>query len=669
MTGPTLRIEHADGTTDELSILTPDAAGDADTPSLQSLSVERKIARNPDETDRAECRVYRDAWQSLAIDPIDDTFIVAEDGTDIFGGRLRDSQREGVTVSVLLDGAKRDAIDAEPSAGNVIYAPQPDDALVTNELLPRTPTISAGTITEQTASIAFSEANAAPGASITKLAEATGSETVYRPDFSLDYIDRLGSDRTSETLSPSNGTVIGEPRIREQTVEDVTRIRVLGSQQGSAQVVAESVVTSSTSREVYRRKVDKDIQQQSRAQTLADELAAEYQDAPEYLEAETELPASVAPSLGDSFNLVLPAYDIDADLRIMTLERILDEAGDRFRAVLSNRKLTRDLEGDRQRRSVEEFRGGNAGQIVRDSDSQGFDKIDSGEPMAFGFRYPSDVIDEFEAALRIESRAYRRPAAATGHSHGFSVPDHTHPVTVSSQTTTDLVPSSQPVSYFTDSGTQTLFDNGLSTLTSYTPGSSETGWPYFFQLELTKKDGQNDTIEELDCFANANGLGYRFSAPKTGKNDTSLPLYNTVLTADDLTNEQIDVLAKPQTSSGGSIDVNYFFSLTAIPEHGHDISFTESTNTNSGGATSSTTNSKVALDPGIVTESTKTPSNVAVTVDGQQVASGLDHPIDTTVDIDGILDAGSNPIEATSDTLGELRLSTTIEALKNTGGS
>jgi len=256
-----------------------------------------------------------------------------------------------------------------------------------------------------------------------------------------------------------------------------------------------------------------------------------------------------------------------------------------------------------------------------------------------------------------------------GHSHPFSVPDHTHPLTVSAQTTTDLVPSSQPFSYFSESGKATLSDGVTNGVTSHIVGSNETGWPYFFTLYLTVVDGQSEQIESLKAFAEVNGIGYFFSKKFSSNNDASLPLYGTLLTADDLTGEQIVVRINAETQSGGDIDVNYDFTLTAIPEHGHDVSFSESTDTNSGGGTSSTTASEVALSPGIVTEDTKTPSNVAVTVDGQQVASGLDHPIDETVDISGILDAGSNPIEATTDTLGELRLTTTIEALKNTDGS
>ena len=686
MTRPTLRIKHADGTTSELAILAPDDVGDDTTPSLQALSIERKIARNPDECDRSECRVYRDGWQDLDINPIDDRFVIVNGDEELFGGRLRDTQREGVTVSVILDGAKRDALDATPSGGNDIYAPQPDDQLVTGELLPRVPTIDSGTITEQTGSIAFSESQASPGASITKLAEATGSETLYRPDFTLDYIGRLGSDRADETLSPSAGTLIGKPRIREQTVEDITHVRVLGAQQGTAQVTAEAVVDDSTEREVYREYSDKDIQQAGRAQRVADELAAEYQDAPEYLEIESEIPAAVEPSLGDSFTIELPAYDIDAGLRIMTLERILDEAGDRFRAVLSNRKLTRDLEGDRQRRSVEEFRGGNAGQIVRDSDSQGFDKVDSGEPMAFEFDYPSRIIDEYQAQLRIESRAYRRPASAQGHSHSFSVPDHDHSFTVQdhdhtvdiseSATSTENTDFSNISETSVDTADGVAIDGSFTTVADFTINSETDAVSQTLIMidALAQSDvGDGSVVARVKDTTTGEEYPFSFGVPRsvTGGASASwvIPIFEDI----DGHDVRVDLRAD---NAEGTYDTSVYSMSSGFHTHNFSVSATSTTSngggtsstTSNGGGTSTTTDSETALDPGIVTEDSQTPSNVSVSIDGTTVASGLNHPIDTTVDIEGVLSAGANTIEATSDTLGELRLGVTFEALKNTGG-
>lgn len=664
-----LRIEHSDGTESELAIVKPDDVGDAPAASLQSLSIERAIGRNPDECDRAECRVYRDAWRSLDIDPIDDRFIIVDRSADvdIFGGRLKDVEQSGTTVNVLLDGPKRDALDAEPSAGNELYPVQSDAALVENELLARVPTVDAGVV-EQNAAIAFSESQASPGASVTKLAEAAGAEVVYRPDWTVDYVPRLGEDRADETLSPSAATVFGDARVRESATEDITHVRVLGAQEGTAQVVAESPVDESTDRRVYRDRTDKDIQRQSRAQALADELAAEYQDAPEFVDVELSVEPAVDPSLGDSFHVELPSHDIDETLRIMTLERILDTAGERFRCLLSNRKLSRDTATDAQQRSVDEFRGGNAGQIVRDSDSQGFDKVDDGEPMAFDFRYPDDVIDEYEAVLRVESRPFRRPASAQGHSHAFSIDSHSHGVSISDTTTSeDNADYELSTTVGIDSGLSTPVDDEWTTLQTVDIDVGDDGSELRYIGVIRNTD---DETTELDARLYDADAGEEFSETHLGP----LESFDTRFYTGAIPRNMAGRTAKLQVRQFGlgdlgEFDVATFGRFEQIGRHTHEVTISDFTTTASGGGVSSTTDSETSLEPGIVTEADLTPSDVAVAIDGETVASGLDHPIDETVDISGVLDAGPNTVEATTASLGELRLSVTFEALKNTGGS
>ena len=326
-----LRIEHADGSTSTLQLVSPDDFGDAAAPSLTTLRTTHKIAERPDETATAEAAVLRGSWAEVEpdIDTVNDKFFIEGDSTTIFGGRLRDTEVSGPTVSVLLDGPKRDAIDAEPSDPNVLYDPQ-DDTTTLSTILARVSTVAPGVTETVKTGLPFSESHAAPGKSISKLAAAAGAETRYRSDFTLDYTDRLGGDRTNDTLSPANGNIISEPRIREQVTEEVNNVRVLGAKSGAATVTAEATASGydpATDRAVWREHSDKEIQQQSRAQAVADELVAEYDGEPEYLEVEIEIPRSVAPTLGDSFSVQLPERGIDAELRIMELSRLIDEAG------------------------------------------------------------------------------------------------------------------------------------------------------------------------------------------------------------------------------------------------------------------------------------------------------------------------------------------------------
>jgi len=662
----TLDVEHANST-DTLRILGPDDLGDAETPSLQSARIERKLTRQPDAADTAEVVVYRDAWSEVEqdLDRTDDRLVVRENGDIIFGGRLADYQRDGVVVSVLIDSPKRDAIDAEPSGANEVLGPQPDSDIVTNDLLTRVPTVDAGTVETVDGAIAFSESHASPGKSLTKLARDADAEVRYRTTesaFELDYVARLGTDRTDETLSPSSATVLGEPRVREQVTEDVTHVRVLGAGEGTAQVEAEAVAPSYSSaddRAVYRQRSDKDIQQSGRAQALAETLVTEYDGAPEYVEIEFEVPRSVDPSLGDSFTVDLPAHDIAETLRIIMLERLIDEAGDRFRAILSNRRHTGDTTGDARALELDSLSEGNAGQIIRDSDSQGFDKLNSGEPQEWFFDYPQNVFGEFEAQLRVESQPFRRPASAQGHSHSYSVPQHNHIVSIDDTSTSGQESARNSV----EEERFIIVQNEAGDYNeSIFPSASGGFLVVYVQIEREiDRTESNVSAALLRNGSVVDSSGVPAPGTSDGENETvSLVLFDWV----DPSDHSYDVSFQ---LGSNFFSWSAFVNWQVVGKHKHDVSISDTTTTNAGGGISSTTGSEVALQPGIVTEDTLTPSNVSVEIDGTTVVSGLDHPIQETVDISGELAAGANTITTKSDTLGEVRTGITIEAIKNVG--
>ena len=658
----TLDIEH-DDTTSTLRILAPDELGDANTPSLQSARIERQLTRQPDATDTAEVVVYRDAWSDVEtdLDRTNDRLVIREDGDPEFGGRLADFERDGVVVSVLIDSPKRDAIDAEPSGGNDVYEPQPDSALVEDQLLARAPTVDAGTVETVDGSIAFSESHASPGKSLTKLARDADAELRYRTTesgFELDYLPRLGADRTAETLSPASATVLGEPRIREQITEDVTHVRVLGAGEGTAQTEAEAVAAGfdpADDRPVYRQRVDKDIADVGRAQSLAETLVEEYDGAPEYLEVEFEVPRRIEPSLGDEFGVALPAHDVDTELRVTTVERIVDADGDRYRVVLSNRRHTADLAGDERALELDSLSEGNAGQYYALADGEGWDALDSGEPYEFSFYRPPETIGELRATLRLESRPYRLRAAQDGHTHDVDIGGTT--ADNADFATIEQIEKQSDFINITDGGeTVTLtFDITDATSQVFVFGSVT------FQDVGTLSSGDNPGL----------GYDYTFSNDDTALSDTTTAFIRLNGPADDARNTFFHSNVDASDAEGQTISVEAEattlsnFSDADTPrmavgatvitagKHTHDIDTTE------------TTSATAAVDPGIVTIADETVSGVDVTVAGETVATGLDHPIDETIDVEGVLIDGRNDIEITSDSLGELRATLEYEAIKN----
>lgn len=605
----TLRIEHTDGTESSLSAVVPDAFGDSNAPSLSTLRIEQAIARQPDATDSAEITVYRDSWADVEgdIDGLNDTFYIEEDGTDIFGGRLADAEVQGAVVSILLDDPKRDALDDERSAPNVLYGVASDTDHLEDNILPRIQTVTAGTLETQVEEIEFSEANAPPGLSIAELARTTGAEVLYQPDFSVDYVSRLGTDRTGETLSGPNGTLISEPRVETRERKHVTHVRVLGSQSGTAQVIAEGTIDSfdpETDRRVYYDHPDKRIQTQSYAEELRDQFLDEFDGAREAVDVEGDIAPWVEPSLGDTFHVSLPDDNVDDDLRIVELRRILDAGGERYRAVLSNRKLTRERSADRNARSVAEFETANPGQVVRDSVNVGFDPVDVGDPMTFTIDYPENVIEEYLVQLRIESQPYRGRVISLGHTHEVTIDGHTHEVTLD-----DHVHS--------------------VSISGHTHAYTYSATPHLHVLD-------NVGLFETGSTEEAEGHTHSFH------------ISNTILE---------DEEEGETTSSGGGTETTT----------GGGGGTTETTS--SGGGTTETTDEQGDLGPGVNEFPDEQVSNVSISIGDTTVASGLnpDPELKETFDVEGIFEGGENQITVETESLGEVRVSITYEVRKNAG--
>jgi hypothetical protein len=641
-------------------------------------------------------------------------------------------------VSVILDGPKRDAINETPSAGNTVYQPKSDDSLVTNDLLSRVGTVGEGTIAQQTASIAFSEANSSPGKSITKLAQATGAEVLYTADFDLDYVDSLGVDKTATILSPSNGTVLGEPRIQRDPAEEFTHIRVLGSQQGGAQFVADRTIDGSTTRENWGFYTDKDAQTQDRVDAIADQIQSELQANSDHLEIEVGIDDAVAPELGDEFTLEFPAYGIDAEsLRILQLTRILDSDGERYSALFSNRRLSRDVRGEQQRRAFDEFRGGNPGQYYALTHGEGWDRVGSGEDYEMSFYRPQDTLTEYRAKLQIESRPYRLPSSDPGHVHDVDVthpshshavdvthPSHSHGVNVTHPSHSHAVDVTHPSHSHTvgiditsddnselsnvvssgslSEGSYSLDDSWTQIADIGPTSSANSSWSIFYVGVKFTPDKNNSSA--LTVKARLQDASADYYPDSTGQfvwvpyDEVSSFVFAFVI-GRDVAPESIDLEMETNSSDGGSARVTH--AHQSLGGHDHVVNATETsdtalgttttetstselgttttetstselgtttteTSTNElGTTTSETSTAEAALEPGVNEQPNEQVSNVGVDIDGTTVASGLSAPINETVDIAGEFSDGKNDVTATTQTLGELKLTVRYEALKN----
>jgi hypothetical protein len=335
----TLRIEHASGDVSELVVPTP-VAIDSEAVTLSTIRTERAL----DRVARCEATVFRDEWIDVEAKldrRNDELYVVDAAGSNIFGGRLDDWQFAGITVSVQIDSFERDPRESEPPPS--FERSSLSDAAIAADLIDLMDApITAGTIEETTSSIDYSATHTAPAVMLRELSGSTAADVRYRPDGTVDYLQRRGVDRVV-TLSPASGAVISEPRIRRTMREDTTDVRVLSQSDDSVFEEAEAVSTGSDEREVWKLDEINSVSS-SRLQARATRLANEVADASEYLEVETALdPDALAavPNVGDRYTLELPASGIATDARVIEADRVIDGGGDRLeRVLLSNRKLT-----------------------------------------------------------------------------------------------------------------------------------------------------------------------------------------------------------------------------------------------------------------------------------------------------------------------------------------
>jgi len=334
----TLRIEHADGTTSTLTVPDP-VAIDTDAVTLATISITRDLERIA----RCEARVFRSEWRDVlaSVDRRnDEAFVDDAAGDTIFGGRLDDWEFGGTTVSVFINSFETDAVDGDPPA-SFSRTGLSDQAIATDIIGLMSSPNTAGTIEQTTASLDYSATHKAPGEMLRELANTTNADVRYRPDGTVDYLADRGTTIT-ETLSPADGDIVGEPTVRESARKDrqATTIRVISASDATT-FEAATVVSNPARDVVYTEELDSTSS--SRLQTRATALADEISAAPEYLEVRATVDPDVITAdleVGDTVPVALPEDDVDADLRIIETTRRIDEGGETLDILAANRRLT-----------------------------------------------------------------------------------------------------------------------------------------------------------------------------------------------------------------------------------------------------------------------------------------------------------------------------------------
>lgn len=623
-----------------------DATTDVTLPATRAERV-----RDLDEQARATVAVYRDDWLDVEgeFDELDATLTIREDGADFFGGRFGDATIDGVLATVEIVSFEEDAADAEPTGPNLQFQNVKDSAIAT-DAINAIPTLSAGTVETVVSSISYSASHASRSKILRDLRAATGAEVRYNADQTVDYVARLGTDRTgSVTLSPSAQT-LGEGFSKDRDIrEEVTHVRVLGAQSGPDQVTAEAVASSyDGGRQRWKRHSNKEIIDANRAQQTADTLVAEYDGEPRALRVETTV-YDAGLNLGDSVTVDYPDAGIESrELRVVSLRTIRDQDGRRQVATLANRSLTRE-QNDRAKEvdDIQTFNRGYQGFVDRDQATSGWDVAGDGAPQSLLIpAWPDDIETANRVELVVEGRPWRSAVDSSGHSHG---------VTLSS---TETSASNSDFQRVVDKGFS--FDNTSVNATSWT--AAETFTPsgatsVFVAYAWYRIPSDSDAVGVAVRLRNTD-TGFSTITENFFTESQFLPLNVTMFDPSNCDGQQMAVEFR-SASNVGYVESGTAFEAWGLHNHTVDVN------------DSATTDSEVDLEPR-VTESfggqTFYPADVEIAVDGNAVTTisgSTTSDWTESVDLTGALSPGSNRITATPTTSrGELRLSLASELFR-----
>jgi hypothetical protein len=554
-----------------------------------------------------------------------------------------------------------------------------DQTLITN-LVGEVSSWSAGTINSFTGPLSFVFSHAHRHEALRRIEKNVPGELKFRDFGTVDYVDRLGTDKSgSVTLSDTNANIEEEITITERGRElDGTHIRVLGAHEGEAQLFVNLVpsgdsgnydneVTYSSPRwsdsgdTDWDRWSNQDITDQA---TLEEEAAALAEELKETLvKAEATVATSVGLEVGDTVRVVKDDADLDREMRVHKKWRragtMTDVGGGAtvVDKVMLSTRTTLQTDDDADLEEIRKFNTGFQGSSVAVNGGPVIGAVDSANPLTFGFRYP-DLEFENTATLRVRGESYRVDSQPKSHSHDvdIDIPDHDHDVDIFT-TTPNAAPDSDattPLSLLSSGDIVDTIDY------EFVDGDGAVGLPY-----ATLSNSADVSSGPID-FTIENTTQNRTLISESG---FTLAPYDTriFMTADVGGNIEGDSV-EFNMQSGGPNDISMSHGLTVLSDHSHTIDETETSDDGGAFFTTETSSTAVGQEPGIFTTA-DTPSNVGVEINGTTVATGIGTgTFETTVDIAGELTNDAwNDITLTSDSLGRIQATVFIEGYDQVG--
>ena len=575
--------------------------------------------------------------------------------------RLTDIEKGGSVWTLVCYSLEWDANRTVPSPGGDLR--EGTDAELITDAINAVPSWSAGTINSLTTGLAFVFSHAQPHEIIRRLERNVAGELRFRDGGTVDYLTRLGSDKTgSVELSPSSRLLEDSIRITDRGRElDGTHIAVLGAHEGEAQYRANLVPQddpatyenevrydsggrwSDSADTDWDRWENKDVADQSTLEEEAAALGDELTD--DLVEAEATLAWDAPVTIGDTVQVVKADADLDRAMRVHRLTERVERNGsdiERSLDVLLSTRTTLRRDGNDDLRSIRNFETGYQGASVWNTVGPIEQNVEAGEPLELEFYYP-EIAFENLVELNVNGLAYRYYVSPNEHDHTVSISDFTISNNNSDfETIEESGDSFKSVSVTGGGGWQDVmtFTPSVNTTSvisqGFFAGVSGNSGTYFIRL-INKNTGTQFGRDRIAFDPGEESIFYNGEIPEDCNGDTVA--------------WQID----PRSTDK---DFTVASEFAAIGQHTHTLSISDT-------ATSSTT---AGVSVGVET-TTQTPSNADVVVNGTTVANNIGSGVfDQQIDLKGELTQGAyNTVEVTTDSPGRFFGAIDIDAYKQIG--
>lgn len=299
---------------------------------------------------------------------LDTVYIEEDNGDRLFGGVLRDISRGGGTTAKLkLDSFERKAREAEPLPARTRFE-DVDDTTIISDAIGRVSSLSSGTVNNIKSNLTFTFSHVSPAKEMRVVSNVTGASLIYNADETVDYIEQPGSDKTTTTLSPKNRLVESFNLRRDGGTKRVNHLRALGGGTGDAQTVV-SVTASdyeAGDEKVWGTYTNKELQNSNTLREEAQELVNEMSQS--YIEA-TITVRGVDMNIGDSFFVRYPEQNVAYSGQVVKLKTIRDVDGERYKATISTRDLTRYATSEKVTQDVQRFNRSSAERVISTYDN------------------------------------------------------------------------------------------------------------------------------------------------------------------------------------------------------------------------------------------------------------------------------------------------------------